>query len=130
LIRALNAATKKISHAGKITQNVRHVAIKTLGLQGLVRNGSAIFNSIGTAHYQSDHFTKPLCFPAFHKNITKMMGLQFFTWEHGVYTEQRNQEERRKKWLKGNYIFWLIYKACRSGGMLRPDSRPIMSANS
>jgi hypothetical protein len=38
-----NAATRIIAHAGKITRNVRHVAIKALGLQGLVRNGIAVF---------------------------------------------------------------------------------------
>ena len=44
-----NAATRIIAHSGKITRNVKHVAIKTLALQGLVRNEIAIFNSIGTA---------------------------------------------------------------------------------
>jgi hypothetical protein len=88
-----NAATRPIAHAGKITRNVRHVAIKTLGLQGLVRNGIAVFNSIGTAHNRSDHFTKPLPFPAFREHITKMMGLRFFTQEHGLYTARRNRED-------------------------------------
>jgi hypothetical protein len=89
-----NAATRIIAHAGKITRNVRHVAIKTLGLQGLVRNGIAVFNSIGTAFNRSDHFTKPLPFPAFRDHITKMMGVRFFTREHGIYTARRNQEEK------------------------------------
>jgi hypothetical protein len=89
-----NAATRLIAHASKITRNVRHVAIKTLGLQGLVRNGIAVFNSIGTAHNRSDHFTKPLPFPAFREHdITKMMGLRFFTREHGRYTARRNHED-------------------------------------
>ena len=39
-----NAATLIIAHSGKITRNVRHVAIKTLALQGLVRTKIAIFN--------------------------------------------------------------------------------------
>jgi hypothetical protein len=54
-----NAATKIIAHFGKVTRNVRHVAIKTLALQGLVRNEIAVFNAIGTDNNQSNHFTKP-----------------------------------------------------------------------
>jgi hypothetical protein len=82
-----------MAHAGTIMHNVQHVAINTFGLQGLVGNGIAVFNSVRTAHSWSDHFTKPLPFPAFRDHIPKMMGLQFFTREHGEFLEQRNQEE-------------------------------------
>ena len=58
-----NAATRIIAHSGKITRNVRYVTIKTLALQGLVRNKIAIFNSIGTANNRFGHFTKPLPYP-------------------------------------------------------------------
>jgi hypothetical protein len=60
-----NAATRIIAHSGKITRNVWHVAIKTLALQALVRNKTAVFNAIGTANNRADHFTKPLPLPAF-----------------------------------------------------------------
>ena len=88
-----NAATRIIAHSGKITRNVRHVAIKTLALQGLVRNEIAIFNSIGTANNRSDHFTKPLPYPPFRDHITFMMGIRFLTRLHALLTEKRNREE-------------------------------------
>ena len=75
------------------TRNVRHVAIKTLALQGLVRNKIAIFNSIGTANNRSDHFTKPLPYPPFRDHIVFMMGLRFLTKLHAILTEQRNRDE-------------------------------------
>ena len=89
-----NAATRIIAHSGKITRNVRHVAIKTLALQGLVRNKIAVFNSIGTALNRADHFTKPLPFPAFRDHITLMMGIRFITKAHAMLTQMRNREER------------------------------------
>jgi hypothetical protein len=61
-------------------------------------------------------------------NTNKNDGLAIFYT--GTWHIPQKTKSRRKKWLKGNSIFWLIYKACRSGGMPCPDSRPIMSANS
>ena len=89
-----NAATRIIAHSGKITRNVRHVAIKTLALQGLVRNKIAIFNAIGTANNRSDHFTKPLPYPTFRDHIIFMMGVRFLTKLHALLTEQRNREDK------------------------------------
>jgi hypothetical protein len=88
-----NAATRIIAHSGKITCNVRHVAIKTLALQGLVRNEIAVFNAIGTDNNRSDHFTKPLPYPAFQNHILAMMGMRFLTQAHAILTMQRNWEE-------------------------------------
>ena len=89
-----NAAIRIITHSGNITRNVRHVTIKTLALQGLVRNKIAIFNSIGTAHNRSDHFTKPLPYPTFRDHIIFMMGVRFLTKLHALLTEQRNREDK------------------------------------
>jgi hypothetical protein len=89
-----NAATRIIAHSGKITRNVRHLAIKTLvALQGLVRNEIAVFNAIGTDNNRSDHFTKPLPYPAFRNHILAIMGMRFLTQAHAVLTMQRNREE-------------------------------------
>jgi hypothetical protein len=88
-----NSATRIIAHSGKITRNVRHVAIKTLALQALVRNKIAIFNAIGTANNRADHFTKPLAYIAFKLHIVAMMGLRFITKIHAALTAKRNQEE-------------------------------------
>jgi hypothetical protein len=70
------------------------VAIKTLALQALVRNKTAVFNAIGTAANRSDHLTKPLPLPAFRAHITFIMGLRFLNQEHAVLTELRNKEEQ------------------------------------
>ena len=88
-----NSATRIIAHSGKVTRNVRHVAIKTLALQGLVRNKIAIFNAIGTAYNRADHFTKPLALIAFRDHITMMMGLRFLTKLHAALTAERNRED-------------------------------------
>jgi hypothetical protein len=82
-----------LAHSGKITQNVQHIAIKTLALQGLVRNEIAVFNVIGTDNSRLDHFTKPLPYPAFQNHILAMMGMQFLTQAHAILMLQRNQEE-------------------------------------
>jgi hypothetical protein len=88
-----NAATRIIAHSGKITRNVRHIAIKTLALQGLVRNKIAVFNSIGTVNNRSDHFTKPLPFPAFRSHVVYMMGVRFIDKAHALVTRLRNKAE-------------------------------------
>jgi hypothetical protein len=89
-----NAATRIIAHSGKVTRNVRHVAIQTLPLQSLVRNEVAVFNSIGTEHNRADYFTKPLPYPAFRNHhIVAMMGIRFLTQAHAILTAKRNAEE-------------------------------------
>jgi hypothetical protein len=72
---------------------VCHVAIKTLALQGLVRNKIAVFNAIGTENNQSDHFTKPLPYLVFCNHVLAMMGMRFLTQAHAILTLKRNQEE-------------------------------------
>jgi hypothetical protein len=88
-----SAATRIIAHSGKVTRNVRHVAIKTLALQGLVRNEIAVFYAIGTENNWSDHFTKPLPYSALRNHVLAMMGMRFLTQAHAILTLKRNQEE-------------------------------------
>ena len=87
------AVTRIIAHSGKVTRNVRHIAIQTLSLQALVRNQVVIFTAIGSAKNRSDHFTKPLPFPAFSEHIPQMMGLRFLTMEHVKCMITRNRED-------------------------------------
>jgi hypothetical protein len=56
-----NSATCIITHTGKITRIIRHIALKTLSLQSLV----VLFRAVGSAHNRADHFTKALALPAF-----------------------------------------------------------------
>jgi hypothetical protein len=51
-----NAATRIIVHTGKITRNTRHIALKTLSLQALVRERITMFRAVGSAINRSDHF--------------------------------------------------------------------------
>ncbi len=60
-----NAATRIIAHTGKLTRNIRHIALKTLSLQALVRERLALFRAVGSAQNKADHFTKCLALPAF-----------------------------------------------------------------
>jgi hypothetical protein len=64
-----------------------------LALQGLVRNEIAVFHAIETENNRSDHFTKPLPYPAFRNHVLAMMGIRFLTQAHAILTVQRNQEE-------------------------------------
>jgi hypothetical protein len=59
-----NAATRIIARTGKLTRNVRHIALKTISLQTLVRERIAMFRAVGSANNQADHFTKALPLPA------------------------------------------------------------------
>jgi hypothetical protein len=79
-----NAATRIIAHTGKITRNTRHIALKTLSLQALVRERITMFRAIGSANNCSDHFTKTLPFPAFSEHCSKMLGLRFLNSEHAA----------------------------------------------
>jgi hypothetical protein len=77
-----NSATRIIAHTGKITRNVRHIALKTLSLQALVRERIALFRAVGSAQKKADHFTKALSLPTFREHCPYLMGLRFITAHH------------------------------------------------
>jgi hypothetical protein len=79
-----NAATRIIAHTGKITRNTRHIALKTLSLQALVRERITMFRAVGSANNRSDHFTKALPFPAFSEHCSEMLGLRFLNSQHAT----------------------------------------------
>jgi hypothetical protein len=80
-----NSATRMIAHTGKITRNTaRHIALKTLSLQALVRERISMFQAVGSANNRSDHFTKAHPFPAFSEHCSKMLGLRFLNSEHAA----------------------------------------------
>jgi hypothetical protein len=84
-----NSATRIIAHTGKITRNVRHIALKTLSLQSLVRERIALFRAVGSAHNKADHFTKALALPAFREHCPYLMGLRFLTAHHAALVFQQ-----------------------------------------
>jgi hypothetical protein len=45
-----NAATRIIAHTGKLTHNVRHITLKAISLQTLVRERISMFRAIGSAN--------------------------------------------------------------------------------
>jgi hypothetical protein len=79
-----NAATRIIAHTGKLTRNVRHIALKTISLQTLVRERIAMFRAIGSANNRADHFTKALALPALRDYCCDLMGLRFLTAHHAA----------------------------------------------
>jgi hypothetical protein len=74
-----NAATHIIAHTGKLTHNVRHIALKTISLQILVGEQIAMFRAIGSAN---NYFTKALPLPANGYHCCDLMGLRFITEHH------------------------------------------------
>jgi hypothetical protein len=79
-----NSATRIIAHTGKITRNTRHIALKTLSLQALVRERITMFRAVSSANNRSDLFMKVLPFLAFSEHCPKMMGLRFLTTQHAA----------------------------------------------
>jgi hypothetical protein len=77
-----NAATCIIAHTGKLTRNVRHIALKTISFQTLVREQITMFRAIGSANNRADHFTKALPLPAHREHCCDLMGLRFLTQHH------------------------------------------------
>mgnify|MGYP000361726594 CR=1 FL=1 len=86
-----NSATRIIAHTGKITRNVRHIVLKTLSLQALVRERIALFRAVGSAQNKADHFTKALPLPAFRDHCPYLMGLRFITAKHAAVVAKRRQ---------------------------------------
>jgi hypothetical protein len=90
-----NAATRIIAHTGKVTRNTRHIALKTLSLQALVRERITMFRAVGSANNRSDHFTKALPFPSFSEHCSKMLGLRFLNAKHAAeYARLRSSKDR------------------------------------
>jgi hypothetical protein len=88
-----NTTTRIIAHTGKVTRNTRHIALRTLSLQALVRELIAMFRAVRSTNNRSDHFTKALPFPAFSEHCPKMMGLRFLTARHAAeYAKLRSIE--------------------------------------
>jgi hypothetical protein len=79
-----NAATRIITHTGKLTRNVRHIVLKTISIQTLVREGIAIFCAIGSANNRADHFTKALPLHPLREHCCHLMGLRFITTHHAA----------------------------------------------
>jgi hypothetical protein len=79
-----NAATRIIAHTGKLTRNVRHIALKTISIQTLVRERIAMFRAIGSANNRADHFTKALPLHPLREHCSDLMGLRFITALHAA----------------------------------------------
>jgi hypothetical protein len=79
-----NAATRIIAHTGKLTCNVRHIALKMISLQTLVRERIAMFAPSVLPTTGGDHFTKALPQPAHRDHCCDLMGLRFLTARHAV----------------------------------------------
>jgi hypothetical protein len=87
-----NSATQIIAQTSKKTRNVRHIALKALLLQSLVRERIALFRAVGSAHHKADHFTKALALPVFHEHCPYLMGLRFLTAHHAALVFQLRRE--------------------------------------
>ncbi len=87
-----NAATRIIAHTGKLTRNIRHIALKTLSLQALVRERLALFRAVGSAQNKADHFTKCQALLAFRAHCSYLTGLRFITSQHAAIIRQLRME--------------------------------------
>jgi hypothetical protein len=86
-----NSATRMIAHGGKMSRNVRHVAVQTLAIQRMVDIGAAALREVGSTENPADHFTKILPGPPLYKHCGEMMGLRFLTALHLAAVARRNQ---------------------------------------
>ena len=94
-----NAALRIIAHSGKITRNVRHVALKTRFAQNLVRFAYLRMREVGSDANRADHFAKILPGPAFREHTQHMMGLRFLTTLHIETMMRRRRKQNEKKQL-------------------------------
>jgi hypothetical protein len=85
-----NEATRIIAHAGKLTCNVRHIAIQTTELQHMVKLGLMALLCVGSADNRADHFTKLLPAGAFIPHTASLMGLRFITDHHATVIARHN----------------------------------------
>jgi hypothetical protein len=108
-VRTSNEATRIIGHVGKLTHNVRHLAIQTNELQSIIGMGHMALCCVGSANNKADHSTKmlvPDC--AFHSHTSALMGEWFITplhlselichngsMLHEVLVVPRNEEDSR-----------------------------------
>jgi hypothetical protein len=85
-----NEATRIIGHAGKLTRNVRHLAIQTNELQSIIGMGHMALRRVGSADNKADHCTKMLPDRAFHSHTSALMGERFITPLHLAELMRRN----------------------------------------
>jgi hypothetical protein len=74
-----NEATRIIGHAGKLTRNVRHLAIQTNELQSIIGMGHMALHCVASDDNKADHCTKMLPDRAFHSHTSALMGERFIT---------------------------------------------------
>jgi hypothetical protein len=89
-----NEATRIIAHAGKLTCNVRCIAIQTTELQHMVKLGLMALLRVGSADNRADHFTKLLPAGAVVPHTASLMGLCFITAHHAAMVARRNMEKK------------------------------------
>ena len=77
-----NSATRDIAHGGKVTSNMRHLAVRTHSLMDLVRFGYILLRKVKSCFNRADHYTKLLPKPAFELHTHHSLGLRFLTHEH------------------------------------------------
>ena len=93
-----NASLRTVAHSGKITRNVRHVALKTRFVQNLVRFLCLRLREIGSAKNRADHFTKTLPGPAFREHTQCLMGLRFITFKHiDAFVARKKAKEKHQQ---------------------------------
>jgi hypothetical protein len=87
-----NEATRIIRHAGKLTRNVRHIAIQTTELQSMIKLRLMALHGVGSADNKADHCTKLLAAAAFILHTAALlMGICFITAHHAAVIARRNQ---------------------------------------
>jgi hypothetical protein len=89
-----NEATRIIGHAGKLTRNVRHIAIQTTELQSMIKLRLMALRRFGSANNKADHCTKLLAAAAFLLHTALLMGLRFITPHHAAVLARRNTAKR------------------------------------
>ena len=75
-------AAQQISHAGKVTRNIRHVVIQTAALQQDIASMKLALRRVGSSDNCSDHFTKLLPLVPFWTHTYAMMGARHLTRRH------------------------------------------------
>jgi len=85
-----NNACRLIAHGGKLTRNVRHIAIQTAALQQTIQEELIAMYGKPSQDNRADFFTKLLGAILFWEHSDHFMGVRFLTQKHREAIRQRN----------------------------------------
>ena len=87
-----NNACRIVAHGGKLTRNLRHIAIQTAALQRTIQEELIAMYAKPSQNNRADFFTKLLGYVLFWEHSNFFMGARFLTPKHREAIRKRNTQ--------------------------------------